>query len=150
MSARGHSTLTDFEGSDFSSTAWAFSTLGLEHEPLLDAISREVSRKIASLGAQQLGTLADLGLPCHMAVESRLREVIGCFLPHIPGLVADFERGHYHRLVTELEVDNFGTCGDRSLLDRLGIEESPPDFAARGARQVAEYNERHKESWWRS
>jgi len=70
ISAEIRGKLTKFEGSDFSSTAWAFSTLEVDAGPLLTAISSEVLHKLSSLGWQQLGTLADLDLPCQSMVES--------------------------------------------------------------------------------
>jgi len=150
ISSQARSKLSQFEGSDFSTTAWAFSALGLTHEPLLDAISAEVIKKIGSLGAQQLGTLVDLGLPCQKAVEQKLQDTISRFLNGIPKTVEEFKSGVYSRLVEDFEVDNFGTQGDRYLLAELGIQDAPPEFGVKGARLAVEYQQEHAESWWRS
>jgi len=53
-------------------------------------------------------------------------------------------------MVDACEVDNFGTKGDRFLLDAMGMHEGPPEFSAKGKRLVLDYQERHAETWWRS
>lgn len=150
ISEEARSKIGEFEGSDFSSTAWAFSAMRLPHEPLGDAISREVLRKLHSLGAQQLGTLADLDLPCQDAIRLRLREVLTSFLAEVPSSLEGFRSGVYGRLVEDFELDNFGSFGGRFLLDSVGIQEGPSEFAERAARLVVAHQEEHASTWWRS
>jgi len=150
ISAQARSKLSHFEGSDFSTTAWAFSVLGEEHKTLLDAISAEAIKKIDSLGAQQLGTLVDLGLPCQGDIEAQLQKTVSRFLVSMPSNLEGFQKGWYQGLVSDFEVDNFGSKGDRFLLDTLGIFEGPQTFTKKGAQLVIEYQQQHAESWWRS
>ena len=46
--------------------------------------------------------------------------MIHAFWREIPD-IGTFWTGAYQRLVEDVEVDNFGTLGDRMLLDLLGI-----------------------------
>lgn len=105
--------------------------------------------KADTLGAQQLGTLADLGFPGHGPIRERLTDVIHAFWREIPD-IGTFWTGAYQRLVEDVEVDNFGTLGDRMLLDLLGICEGNEEFSNKGARLVIEYQRLHAETWWRS
>jgi len=102
------------------------------------------------LGPQQLGTLADLSLPCHAAVELRLSLAISEFHARMPRTLDEFRRGAYVQLVNDFEVDNFGSKGDRLLLDHIGIFEGPPCFAARAARLAVKYQAERADSWWRA
>lgn len=68
----------------------------------------------------------------------------------MPHDVEDFRRGRYQDVVDEFEIDNFGTKGDRFLLDSLSIYESDQVFKEKGARLAVEYQNQHQESWWRS
>lgn len=142
--------IATFEGSDFSTTAWAFSALGLDHEELQNAISSEVLKKISSLGAQQLGTLVDLGLPCHDAVARRLEDVVSHFLLGIPSSITGFRQGEYARHVELFEVDNFGSVGDRHLLTYRGVLDPDAAFRVRAKARVLEHNQQHLRSWWRT
>eukprot|EP00439_Symbiodinium_sp_Y106_P077381 s1485_g16.t1 len=138
-----------FEGSDFSSTAWSFSTMESTCEALFEAIAEEVSKKVASLGPQQLGTLADLNLPCQGAVEEELRVIIQQFAEDVPSSMDGFRSGRYQTLVEDLAVDSFGSWGDRLLLDLLGIQECMLDFRQKATKLAEEYQEQ-QQSWWRS
>eukprot|EP00747_Dinoflagellata_sp_TGD_P091251 gnl/TRDRNA2_/TRDRNA2_164991_c0_seq1.p1 gnl/TRDRNA2_/TRDRNA2_164991_c0~~gnl/TRDRNA2_/TRDRNA2_164991_c0_seq1.p1 ORF type:complete len:298 (-),score=49.22 gnl/TRDRNA2_/TRDRNA2_164991_c0_seq1:40-933(-) len=139
-----------FEGADFSTTAWAFSVLESDREAVRSTITREVVKEADSLGAQQLGTLADLELSCHKAVAARLRDTVCRFFARLPQGHDAFRRGLYAQLVDEFEVDNFGTVGDRQLLDSMGIREGPAEFAAKAAKLVVDYQELRPDTWWRS
>lgn len=121
-----------------------------EHKPLCNAISEEASKKLTSLGTQQLGTLADLNLPCSDAVELRLREVVLQFADGVPNSLAGFEKGDYARLVEYFDLDCFGSRGDSYLLSLLCIAEAPRDFSERAALLVVQFQKRHAETWWRS
>ncbi|CAE7782305.1 unnamed protein product [Symbiodinium sp. CCMP2456] len=138
-----------FEGSDFSSTAWSFSTMESTCEALFEAIADEVSKKLASLGPQQLGTLADLNLPCQGAVEEELRVIIQQFAEDVPSSIDGFRSGRYQSLVEDLAVDSFGSWGDQLLLDLLGIPECTLDFRQKATKLAEEYQEQ-QQSWWRS
>jgi len=150
ISSQAQRRINDFEGSDFSSTAWAFSALGLQNRELWNAISSEVIRKISSIGAQSLGTLVDVGLPCLDIVKRRLQLTLSKFADGIPGTLDAYKRGDYVRHVEELDVDNFGSVGDRHLLQRLGITAPSADFSAKARLLVMEYNHQHEADWWRS
>jgi len=92
----------------------------------------------------------DLELPCQTALKQQLLKILSSFAECVPNTIQEFERGKYQTLVEDFDMDNFGSWGDRQLLDMLGIHEGPQDFATRGARLVIEYQEQHAESWWRS
>lgn len=144
-------TLGQFEASDFSSTAWSFSTLAVpDGDPLMTAVSAEVVKKLDSLGAQQLGTLADLDLPCSSAVRRLLQDLVHDFARQMPRTLAEYRAGRYARLLRDFEVDCFGSFGDRLLLNSLGIHEAPEDFFLRAAARVAEYENENRSFWWRS
>lgn len=83
-------------------------------------------------------------------MERRLREAVGRFVAAVPGSLEGFRSGAYSRLVDEFEVDNFGACGDRALLELLGIPEAPADFAEEGSGLAVAFQEEHAESWWRA
>lgn len=68
----------------------------------------------------------------------------------MPSTVEDFRSGRYQKLVELFEVDNFGSKGDRFLLDQLGIFEGPLDFMAKASQLVVDYQHEHAETWWRS
>eukprot|EP00811_Abedinium_folium_P028012 NODE_4302_length_1908_cov_6.608647.p1 GENE.NODE_4302_length_1908_cov_6.608647~~NODE_4302_length_1908_cov_6.608647.p1 ORF type:complete len:300 (-),score=78.50 NODE_4302_length_1908_cov_6.608647:265-1164(-) len=138
------------KGPDSSTSAWAFPNIGSERDAATSAAPEEVTEEADSLGAQQLGTLGDLQLPCQAAVETRLHQRIDAFLARLPATVEDFRRGGYLELVEDFEVDNFGAAGDRRILDAIGIRCGQSDFGERAARFAVEYQEQHAETWWRS
>lgn len=121
-----------------------------DHKPLCYAISEEVNRKLTSLAPQQLGTLADLNLPCSDVVEESLQVVVLQFADGIPNSIVGFENGDYANLVERFDLDCFGHRGSRYLLSLLCIAEAPRDFSDRAAALVVEFQKRHAETWWRS
>ncbi|OLP82267.1 hypothetical protein AK812_SmicGene37090 [Symbiodinium microadriaticum] len=94
-----------FEGSDFSSTAWSFSTMESTCEALFEAIAEEVREQWRKSFGQ-----------CSQVIIQQ-------FAQDVPSSMDGFRSGRYQSLVEDLAVDSFGSWGDRLLLDLLGIPE---------------------------
>jgi len=130
------SKITEFAPQGLATTAWAYSSLGVKDQTLLDAISKEVLRKLDEIEPQSLGILADAKLACRESIEQVLKPLADRFAQELPQSLDPAALARFLQFMIELRVDNFGCWGTRHILARMGMAEPPRDFHSRAAEQI--------------
>jgi len=104
----------------------------------LDAISKEVLKKLDEIEPQSLGILADAKLACSADVERVLLPIAKRFAEHLPRSLDDFLAREFASFVRELRVDNFGAWGTRFVLDQIGLSGPDAAFLERASQQIVQ------------
>jgi len=128
--------ISEFAPQGLATTAWAYSSLGVTDATLLEAISKEVLRKLDEIEAQSLGILADAKLGCREEVEKTLQPLAERLLENLPRSLDPSSTAAFQQFVHDIRVDNFGAWGTRFVFRRMGLAEPPADFCKRAAQQI--------------
>ena len=136
--------LGEFAPQGLATTAWAYSTSG--DQDLLEAISKEVMKKLYEIEPQSLGILADAKLNCQSHIEQALRPFAQRFAELLPKASRTNERGWisiddaslkiFTDFVRELRVDNFGAWGTRHIFQQMQLREPASDFVSRAKEAI--------------
>jgi len=110
--------------------------MGLKDPTLLDAISKEVLRKLDEIEPQSLGILADAKLACRGDVERALQPLAEKFVDALPASLDAASVGAFTQFVHGIRVDNFGAWGTRYVFRRMNFAEPPSEFCERAAQQI--------------
>mmetsp|Transcript_7423 Transcript_7423/g.12096 ORF Transcript_7423/g.12096 Transcript_7423/m.12096 type:complete len:466 (-) Transcript_7423:29-1426(-) len=129
------SRISELSARDIANTAFSFATLRVLDQPLSEAFSSEVLRKIEHVEPQSLAFLTEVGLgaSCHPTLVAQLERIIARLLDALPKTLDGWRRGVDLRNLKDVRIDHLGSVGTHLVLTKVGVPRPDHHFIDRAA-----------------